>query len=299
MNKVVAVTGGAGFVGKLLCLELLNRGYRVVALDLVDPEIVGVDFFHFDISKSISTENLNIPDGSAFVHLAAVSTDPLCKSDPIGAININLTGTARVIEAAANINCSKFVFASSEWVYPDSTKAILQQEDQKLGLEDLNSLYAMTKLMGESIVRTICTIPYTILRFGIVYGPRKIAGSAPESIAFKIAQGQDVTIGSGGTARRFIYVDDLISGICLAVAESPLPTNETYNLAGSAIVDLNEIAKTALGITQSKAKVIDQKLTPSIRNPEPSKFNSHFNFSAQTSLSRGLELCLEVMNPKN
>ena len=295
MSKVVAITGAAGFVGRKLAMSLKSQGYEVIALDVVDPQLEGIRYAHFDINKDVPQIDMEKVEGATFVHLAALSTDPQCKADPNGALNTNLTGTSRVIELVNKLNFSRFIFASSEWVYPESNSNVLQNEEDSLHLEDLNSLYAMTKLMGENLVRATCQVPFISLRFGIVYGPRTKPGSAPESIAFKIAQGENVSVGSIATARRFIFVDDLVKGICAAIGTSKEFQNEVFNLSGSQLVSLSDIATTTIEITNKQVKVNDGGSTASIRNPNPNKFMEYFNFTPTISLREGLKLCLEVM----
>jgi nucleoside-diphosphate-sugar epimerase len=295
MSKVVVITGAAGFVGKKLALKLNSNGYKVIALDIFDPEIHNVTFINLDINKNIADLQDKIPTGATFIHLAALSTDSQCKENPIRALNTNLTGTARVIELAQNRKAERFIFASSEWVYPESPGIDLQSEETAVSLEGLSSLYAMTKLMGENLVRSICEIPYITLRFGIVYGPRTKPGSAPESIAYKISQGEDVSIGSGDTARRFIYVDDLVDGISLTISNRSAKVNTIYNLSGDKLVSLNDISREVMNLLNKRVQVIEGGLTPSIRNPSPDKFNHDFNFKASTSLRSGLEACIATM----
>ena len=295
MKKVVAISGAAGFVGRKLASRLVELDYEVIALDLIDPEIKKVKFHHFDIAKDLELSKIKLPQESVFVHLAAMSTDPICKEKPIDAVNINLLGTSRIVELVNKSNCSKLIFASSEWVYPEKQDSNPQTETNSLNLENLNSLYAITKLIGENIVRTTCSIPNISLRFGIVYGPRTKPGSAPESIAFKISQGEDVTLGAGSTARRFIYVDDLVEGISCAIMETPPNNSCVYNLSGDELISLMQIAKTAMVISKQQVKIIDSGGIASIRNPDPVKFMKDFGFATKFSLSAGLKACLDVM----
>jgi nucleoside-diphosphate-sugar epimerase len=296
MKKAVAISGAAGFVGRRLASKLVELGFDVIALDLIDPKIERVDFHFFDIGNDLQLSKVNLPPRTIFVHLAAMSTDTSCKENPVGAINVNLLGTTRIVELVNKSNCSKLIFASSEWVYPEMQKSKLQGETDSLTLEDLDSLYAITKLMGENIVRTTCVIPNISLRFGIVYGPRSKPASAPESIAYKISQGEDVTLGSGKTARRFIFVDDLIDGISLAITESAQKSSSVYNLSGLELTNLVKIAETARDITNQQVKIIDGGGKPSVRNPDPSNFMTDFGFIPNFSISAGLKACLDVMN---
>lgn len=295
MKNVIVLSGAAGFVGKKLASRLVELNFKVIALDLVNPEIQEVDFYYFDIAQNLDLLKLAIPEGSIFVHLAALSTDPICRENPIDAVNINVTGTARIVELVNRFNFSRLIFASSEWVYPEKQDSISQTESDSLRLENLDSLYAITKLIGENIVRTTCSVPNISLRFGIVYGPRTKPGSAPESIAHKISLGEHVTLGAGGTARRFIFVDDLIEGIYRAII-GVLPSQSCiYNLSGSELVNLKQIADISKDITKQRVDVTDARGIPSIRNPDPSNFMKDFDFNPKFSLSDGLKACLIQM----
>jgi nucleoside-diphosphate-sugar epimerase len=295
MSQLIAITGAAGFVGRRLTLKLIEGGHEVLVLDVIDPEIKGAKFQYFDIGHDLTHLNFDIPKDSIFVHLAAMSTDSHCKMNPISALNVNITGTARIIELVNSCNSSKFIFASSEWVYPEQRDSELQTETDILSLRKLNSLYAMTKLMGENLVRATCNVKNISLRFGIVYGPRTKAGSAPESIAYKISLGEDISVGAKSTSRRFIYVDDLVEGILQSIFVNASEFSSVYNLSGAKLVSLMDIARTAQDIMQNNVKVVDEGALPSIRNPDPSRFSSDFGFEAQTPLSEGLKACIAEM----
>jgi len=296
LRKVVIITGISGFVGRKLGSKLLNLGYEVIGIDVTDPCIDGLKFFQANIAEEIKLPILNDSNYSTVVHLAAMSTDSQCRNNPTGAMASNLIGTTRVIELANQIGAAQLVFASSEWVYPELNYEKLQKECDSLKLEDLTSLYAMTKLMGENLVRTICLIPYVILRFGIVYGPRQSPGSAPESIVHKISKGETTSLGSGSTARRFIFIDDLVEGICLAVDNRNKLNAKVFNLSGEKLISLMAIADISKAICQASTEVIDLRSTPSIRNPDPTRFQLEVGFSPKVSIRDGLKACLELMS---
>ena len=296
MKNSVIVTGASGFVGRKLVTKFRDAGFRTTALDVTNPTIDGVEFIECDIGQETDIDLTRIPAGGVFVHLAALSTDNLCKEDPKKALEINLVGTKRIAELATNTHASQLIFASSEWVYPEYSEVLQQTESDLLSLESLNSLYAMTKLMGENLLRATCLVPTTVLRFGIVYGPRSTPGSAPESIAHKVSLGEDVTIGSGATSRRFIYVDDLIDGIFAVAIESNNVENQIFNLSGDTLISLARIAEVSMKITNNNVQIIDGGANPSIRNPDPSRFMEKFHFAPKVSIEEGLSRCLEAMN---
>lgn len=298
MSKNIVVTGSSGFVGKVLIRKLSSLGFKVFALDVVDPRMENVSYIKCDISSDLEYSNFEIPKESIFVHLAALSTDTQCKQNPSLAMAVNLLGTQRVIELAKQIAASHLIFASSEWVYPETQIGQIQQELDKLHLSDLNSLYAMTKLMAENLLRIESPIPTTILRFGIVYGPRSLPGSAPESIALKVALNENIELGSSKTARRFIYVDDLAEAIFKCIDNNPADAYSIFNVSGDTLITLEDIVATVKNLSISNSTIMSKDLSPSIRNPDPTQFEKTFGKITTTSLKEGLGRCLVAMQKK-
>jgi nucleoside-diphosphate-sugar epimerase len=295
MTGSVILTGAAGFVGRRLAQRLLGLGYEVYAVDLTDPGIIGTEFVKADISGNIDESLLAVPKNATFIHLAAVSTDSACKSDPISALNTNLLGTTRMIMIANAKGASKFIFASSEWVYPETEISLDNLESQNLFANQLPSLYAMTKLTGEGLVKNLSRTPSVSLRFGIVYGPRAEPGSAPESLLLKVRNGESIEVGNGSTARRFIYVDDLCEGIISAVQSYSRPGNVIYNLAGSELVALSKVIFEAGKACGRDTTFTEIGSPASIRNPISDKFYQQFDFKPKVSLQEGLQACLKKL----
>lgn len=296
MNKSVILTGAAGFVGAKLASRLVAEGFQVHALDVNDPGIPGVIFTHADISQG-SYEILDkLPEDAVFIHLAAVSTDSACKSDPIAALSTNLLGSSRMVILANKKNSTKFIFASSEWVYPELEISQSCLESQDLILNQLSSLYARTKLIGEGLVSNLSEIPSVSLRFGIVYGPRKQPGSAPESILLKVRNGEKIEVGSVETARRYIYVDDLVEGIVRVVHSPPEGGNAIYNLAGNELISLGQLALVAESVCGRQAHIVELGSKPSIRNPRPDYFNRKFEFTPTFDIQAGFRVCLKILD---
>ena len=91
----------------------------------------------------------------------------------------------------------------------------------------------------------------TILRFGIIYGPRKSNWSAVENIMSTIKTSNKITVGSKKTARKFIHVTDIVSGI---VKTFNLNKNATYNLGGNKLVSLKELISKSCDIYKKKLR---------------------------------------------
>jgi UDP-glucose 4-epimerase len=297
-TPTLVVTGSSGFVGEKLVLYAISKGYEVIGIDLKKSERLVCRQLELDLTA----ENFfhEIPKNSRIIHLASLSTDRACRENPQLAINANLRGTALVLENAIKSKAAQLIFASSEWVYPELTKIVAQSEQDDLKLTSLNSLYAMTKLFGESLIRVDSKVPFTILRFGIVYGPRFPPGSAAESIAWKIHLDQEVIIGSKNTSRRFIHVNDLINGILKCIEIGPSNLNQKIiNLSGAELISLNEVVYTSNQILGKSIQINENGGIPSIRNPVIDLALELLDWKPKIDLKSGLLECLTFMMDAN
>ena len=299
MNKntkpTLVITGSSGFVGQKLVAAAVKSEYKVIGIDIEKLETLECEQFKIDLANE-DFYNL-VPKNSVIIHLASLSDDTSCKKNPLGAIEANLKATARVIDNANRLNSLQLIFASSEWVYPEKSEYCEQFETDSLDLANLNSLYAISKLTGESLIRTICKIPYSLLRFGIIYGPRKLPGSAVESIALKISQETNIEVGSSKTSRSFIYIDDLIEGI-LKVIEIGNSTAGVIpiNISGNKLYSLGEIVEIVNQFLEKKVKITETGTIPSIRNPNIQRAREILGWEPKTTLIDGVTKCLAVMN---
>jgi nucleoside-diphosphate-sugar epimerase len=297
-KQTLVITGSSGFVGEKLAIRAIAEGFDVIGIDI--KQSMNLDCKQLELDLTSQDFYHRIPEESTIIHLASLSTDSMCRENPILAIDTNLRATLLVLENAKKSKAAHFLFASSEWVYPEGPKVKKQRENDQLDLTNLNSLYALSKLFGESLIRSVSMSPYTILRFGIVYGPRKVPGSSAESLALKVYLGEEISVGSKKTARRFIFIDDLIAGILQTASKGPqLLNTKILNLAGSELVSLDQIVAVASEILGKSAEIIDGGKTASIRNPLIDETSKILGWSPKINIRQGLESCLKVMSANN
>ena len=297
-SRTLVITGSSGFVGEKLATIALERGFEVIGIDSrkssvlkcqqITLDLINEDFYHL------------IPKGSSVIHLASLSTDSLCRENPVLAVDANLKATMLVLNNSKKAEAEHFIFASSEWVYPEKSDFVEQRETDRLELTDLNSLYAISKLVGESLIRTSSEIPYTLLRFGIIYGPRALPGSSAESLALKVFNNEEISVGSAKTARRFIYVDDLVEGILKVVELGASKMNSLpINLAGSELISLSKVVETVNRLLGKSISVIDGGNQASIRNPLINLSSEKLGWSPKTDFSTGIQKCIDAMTSKS
>jgi len=279
----IFLTGSESFIGRALIARCQSIGIPVLGVDSVAP--------NSDVSKifDIRDPALSdiIPEGATIVHLAAISRDPDCRADPREAFDINVQGTFNVVSAAQKKNASQMVFASSEWVYGDVRNDEVQLEDRAIDITTMKSEYAITKIVSEQALRLGCTLPaVTILRFGIVYGPRMSNWSAVENLFNAARKEDEIKIGSALTARRFIHVEDIISGVLASRGRSGF---EIFNLSGDNPISLGEVVKTSAEVWGRKVKIIETNpAQPSIRNPDNAKARASLGWAPEFDLMSGL-----------
>ncbi|MBV9464986.1 MAG: NAD-dependent epimerase/dehydratase family protein, partial [Solirubrobacterales bacterium] len=245
----VLVTGGSGFIGSHVVDKLRARGYEPVIYDLRPSpwhEPGTVDTVLGSITDREALERA-LHSCDAVAHLAAVADVNDVHAEPEDAERVNARGTVTVLEAARRAGVKRIVYASTIWVYSDCES---QEVDEDTLLPAPSHLYTSTKLAGELYCKAyqeLYGIDYTILRFGIPYGPRAREAAVVPAFVNKALRGEPLTLaGDGSQSRRFVYVEDLADGVALALGA--VATNRVYNLASDENVTIKQIAETVKGL---------------------------------------------------
>ena len=283
----IVITGSESFIGKELISHALGKGIEVLGLDNAQSE--HPKFRKADIrSRDIATM---IPENTdALIHLAALSRNDDCKDNAYACFDVNVMGTLNLIEAARIKHVRQFIFASSEWVYDSFLDSQEKDEESPVDISKLTSEYALSKIVGEMNLRQkyqhgFC--PVTILRFGIVYGPRKANWSAVESLFHSVQTDREISVGSLQTARRFIHVSDIASGILKAIG---LPGFQVINLQGDRLISLGEIIEASSKILGKAPKI--SETNPSgrnVRNVSNQKARQMLHWKPEIDLEAGLQ----------
>src|SRR5581483_7870076 len=228
----VLVTGGAGFIGSHVVDALIAAGHAVRVLDLASPQRGTGEVEHCRADLlDLGAVSEAAAGCDAIVHLAAVADVNDVVADPVRAERVNAAGTLNVLEAARRERAGRVVYGSTIWVYSDCEPGAV---DEDTPLAPPRHLYSATKLAGELYCRSYAElygVEYTILRFGIPYGPRAREATVIPAFVRRAEAGEPLEIaGDGQQSRRFVYVEDLAQGVVAALR--PEAANRVYNLAG-------------------------------------------------------------------
>ena len=274
-NKVILITGSAGFIGSYLTKRLLeesnnctiigydnindyydvslkewrlrqldnikgNNTYKFIKGDLADKAKLEELFkeYHFDIVVNLAAQ--------AGVRYSITNPDVYIQSNIIGFYNI--------LEACRHYPVEHLVYASSSSVYGGNKKIPFSTDDK---VDNPVSLYAATKKSNELLAHAyskLYKIPATGLRFFTVYGPAGRPDMAYFGFTNKLIKGETIEIFNYGNCKRdFTYVDDIVEGIIRVMEKAPekktgedglpLPPYKVYNIGNSNPENLLDFVK--------------------------------------------------------
>lgn len=250
------VTGGSGFIGSHVVDKLIAADHEVIVLDYgVKPHRNDVGFANVDIVNYSSV--LEATKGADYIfHLAAMSNVNHAFEKPVYSVELNVVGTVNVLEAARKNNCKRVFFASTVWVYTGCNGTYVNEE-APFFMPGAGHIYSSTKIAGEFFMcdyQKLYGVPYTILRYGIPYGPRMRMELVIPIFLKKAFNGEPIAItGDGSQYRNFIYVEDLADAHILALDNRA--ENQILNLEGMRRISIREVAETIKALVDNDVKI--------------------------------------------
>lgn len=227
----VLVTGGAGFIGSHIVDALVARGDEVVVLDDLsggsrDNLPPGVPILEIDVADPASVKMIAGARPPAVVHAAAQVSVAHSMADPARDREVNVVGTAHVLEGAKQAGCERVVFISTGGaIYGETSGA------GEAAMPRPKSYYSAHKYLAERYFE-MSGLSYGIARLANVYGPRQrsdLEGGVVSIFSERLQAGEPIVIqGSGQQYRDFVYVADVVSAV-LAMLDSRL--DGTWNVA--------------------------------------------------------------------
>jgi UDP-glucose 4-epimerase len=241
----IAVTGGAGFIGSHVVDRLRAAGHTVIVIDVRGPHRPDISFRQADLSDLGAMVQATRGCDIVF-HLAAVSNVNDAFEHPVATVRINITGTVNVFEACRRNDVARAVLASTVWVYAGATGDGPHDEDAPFHLPSAGHIYSSSKIAGELIAHNYQELyeqPFTILRYGIPFGPRMRSELViPRFVQMALA-GDPITVhGDGSQFRNYVYVEDLADAHVLALSD--IAENEVFNLEGPRPITIRHVTET-------------------------------------------------------
>jgi UDP-glucose 4-epimerase len=306
--KTAVVTGGAGAIGSRLVARLASEADRIVVIDDLSsgfrwllPRDPNIELHVADIAEEQTWRDLDAK-GAVVFHLAAFFANQNSVEHPALDLRTNGLGTLRALEWAQASECARFVFASAGCSIAGHDVQGPIRENMAPSLE-LSTPYQITKSLGEMYCNYFGTLglPVTRARFFNSYGPGEVPGRYRNVIPnffYKALSGEPLVItGTGEETRDFVYVDDLVSALCL-LSRHPDACGEAFNIGTERPTTIRELAERIIALTASESPIEYAPPRPwdrsRHRQADTTKIQS-LGFSAPVEVTAGLERTLGWM----
>ncbi|MEW5691883.1 MAG: NAD(P)-dependent oxidoreductase [Candidatus Hydrogenedentota bacterium] len=280
--KKIMVIGGSGFLGKAISDVLAEKNNKVIIYDLTEPEKLYKNqcYIYGDI---MDYKNLmkNMKGVDYVYNFAAVSNIEYAHFHPVETIKINVIGNTYVLDLCVKNKVKRYVFASSIYVYADK-----------------GSFYRVSKQSCELLIEAyseVYNLPYTILRFGSIYGPVDGRNNwLYKIIKEALKKGVITRLGDGEELREYIHLYDA----ALASVEilSKKYENKNVLITGNQKMKIKDILNMINEMMGNKIKIIYKpikdklhyEITPFVFKP---KLAERLLVSSHIDLGEGILDC--------
>ena len=305
MKKRVLVTGGAGFIGSLLCERLLADNNRVICLD---NYFTGRKNNVIHLTRSpdfeIVEHDITLPyynEVDEIYNFACPASPIHYQLNPIKTVKTSVLGSINMLGLAKRTG-AKILQASTSEVYGDPE--VHPQDESYLG--NVNTIgaracYDEGKRCAETLFMDYHNqnnVKIKIARIFNTYGPRMSIddGRVVSNFIIQALRRTDITIfGDGTQSRSFQFVDDLVEGIiCLMNTKDDF--TGPVNIGNPHEISIGDLAKKIMDLTGSASKIIyldRPENDPMKRKPDISLAKRELGWEPKTDLNSGLKVTID------
>lgn len=252
----VLITGGLGFIGSNLARRLAGLGADLTLVDSLIPDYGGNlfnieglrDQVQVNISDVRDTYSLQyLVRGKDYLFNLAGQTSHLDSMlNPGPDLEINCRAQLSILEACRACNPAiKIIFASTRQIYGRPT-CLPVAETHPLNPVDVNGINKMAAEKYHLLYSDLYGIHATALRLTNTIGPRMRIKDARQTFAGlwvrQLLEHKPIEVWGGKQLRDFTDVEDAVDAF-LAVATSAAAKGQVYNLGGSEVIELGELAR--------------------------------------------------------
>ncbi|MFC1699096.1 GDP-mannose 4,6-dehydratase [Candidatus Omnitrophota bacterium] len=316
------VTGGAGFIGSHLCEKLLERKYRVTALDNLSTGR------YENIAHLKENANFNLVVGSILdqnlvdklsektdiiFHLAAAVGVELIVKQPLESLTTNIKGSEIVLDMAQRYNRKVLITSTSE-IYGKNTNGPLKEDDDRILGSPLKSRwgYSTAKAVDEMLSYVYWKekgLPTVIVRLFNTVGPRQTGtyGMVIPRFVVQALKGEALTIyGDGTQSRCFLHVQDAV-GALVQLMLNQRSQGQVFNLGSQEEITIKGLAEKIIQLTGSSSSIVyipyDQAYEEGFedmqrRVPEIKKIQNLINYRPTFNLESILKSVIKYFKDK-
>jgi len=308
-DKEILITGGLGFLGSNLAHKLVEQKAQVTLVDCMLDGHGGNLYNINDVENKIKINfcdirdkhsmNYIVKDKDYIFHLAGQNDHVLALNDPIPDLDINVKGTAIILEACRNNNPDAvIVFSSTRGVYGPVSELPVKEDTSP----HPRGIYEMTNYTAEKLMEIYYNthnIKSINLRLTNIFGPRAQMKHSRFGVVnwfIKLAMENETIslFGGGEVIRDVLYVDDSIEAFLLT-ALNKNAFGQTLNVASGVPISIKNIAEKIIEIAGSGSLKITKysaeraKIEPGDFYADISKIRRIAGWIPKTSLEDGIE----------
>lgn len=261
-DGTILVTGAAGLIGNAVRVMLESDGRAVTPIDLSAPTEEGRPLTVASVSD---IHRLHAVAAAApldgIIHCAAYSGPMVARDNPFDIVNVNVLGTANVLEVARIHRVRRVVFCSTVSAY-GNTSGDLVGENAPLRP---SSVYGASKAAAEYIVNSYARqhgVDAVSIRIGWVYGPRRRTSCAIREMISNSLLKQSTHLPYGRDFyKQYIFIDDA-ARVLIRALDAPALSRPSYNATGGTYHTLGEIAEVITQILPGARITVDARPDP-------------------------------------
>ena len=304
MKKKYLITGGLGFIGKAIALDLIKKNNSVIIIDnqfrhknLKDFNYKNCNVCKNDIRDKTSLKKI-VKKVDTVIHLAAINGTNYFYEQPKLVLDVALKGIINILEVCEENKIPEFFLASSSEVY---YKAPYYPADEKVPLvipDPFNPryTYAAGKIISEiMLLNTKFFKRFVIFRPHNIYGPNMGYNHVIPEIVTKLIKAKKnlVIQGSGNHTRSFCYIDDFVRGFNILLKKGR--NKNIYNIGTQDEIKILQLIQKLVKISNKKLiiKKTKEKLGSTPKRCPDIKKISKLGFKPKINLDVGLKKTFE------
>jgi len=303
-GKRILITGGAGFIGSSLALQLVEHN-----------DVVILDNLHRDAMKTTSLAKhprLTFIQGDVLdrgaveraargcqmiVHMASIAGVDTVMQHPVLTMKVALLGTMNVLEVAHELDgVERLVDFSTSEVFGRYAFRVTEGDATQLGaVGEARWTYAVSKLATEHLALNYhkeFNLPAVSIRPFNIYGPRQVGSGAVHHFIVRALKGDTLTIHNDGSQiRAWCYIDDIVEGV-LATLTCPEAIGQAFNIGNPrSTVTIHQLARDIVRLAGSDSALEHVRWDfpdVELRIPDISKARDLLGFEPRVELDDGL-----------
>jgi UDP-glucose 4-epimerase len=314
-NKRIFITGGAGFIGSAVIGRIVEHNKIVVFDNLTRNALAQRAFRDHPNLQIVVGDVLDMNavtkamEGCDLViHCAGIAGIDTVIKKPTRTMQVNMIGSANVLEAADKIgNMERVVCFSTSEVFGQTALSSSETDRTVIGaVGEARWTYAVSKLAEEHLAIAYWKergLKATVVRPFNIYGPGQEGEGALKAFIQRAIVDAPIEIhGEGTQIRAWCYIDDMVDGVLLACSH-PKAVGESFNIGNTRSVEtIYGLANTVVRVLNSQSPIgfIDKTYVDvELRIPSINKSRELLGFEAKVSLEEGIRRTAEFYRARN